>query len=160
MVGHGIDKHLRALDSLKFDYSEMNIIDTEQIARDLCHSKAPSLGRLLLELGCPYRQLHCAGNGANFTLRALLLMTVDIFAGQPDACHQKLADMEQIALYPVGEAAQGTSPGTKEAKTKPAMTGKHMSRIWDIETEERIRAERAEKKEALDAAGSWFFGPC
>jgi hypothetical protein len=77
LVGHGLSEDLAVLSSLGFDFqtSIIGIFDTAYISSELEMSPC-SLGRLLDELECPTASLHNAGNDANFTLRALILLAI------------------------------------------------------------------------------------
>jgi hypothetical protein len=74
-VGHGMFHDLQALQALQFCFpaSLSAILDTSKIAKDVFGYWVGSLGKLLT-LKCPNDQLHCAGNDANFTLKAFLLL--------------------------------------------------------------------------------------
>ncbi|KAG9193602.1 hypothetical protein G6011_03637 [Alternaria panax] len=76
-VGHGVMNDLRALQALGFQFSDnlVAVIDTLQVANEVFDCWAGPLRGLLKELDCPHSRLHCAGNDANFTLKALLLLT-------------------------------------------------------------------------------------
>lgn len=80
LVGHGLDSDLIALEALNIDFeadSLLSIMDTFWIARQVFPSEQPyKLRRLLqrLRIDYPGGALHCAGNDANFSLRALLLL--------------------------------------------------------------------------------------
>ncbi|KUL87238.1 hypothetical protein ZTR_03333 [Talaromyces verruculosus] len=80
LVGHGLDGDLIALETLHIDFeadSLLSIMDTFWIARQVSPSEQPYKLRGLLQrlrIDCPGGALHCAGNDANFSLRALLLM--------------------------------------------------------------------------------------
>ncbi|KUJ17302.1 uncharacterized protein LY89DRAFT_570040, partial [Mollisia scopiformis] len=77
LVGHGFSHDVAALQSLGFDFytSILGHFDTDVIARRLKFEDV-SLGAVLKELGCPTLNLHNAGNDANFTLRALILLGI------------------------------------------------------------------------------------
>lgn len=94
LVGHDIDNDLRALDSLQFDYSGFRILDTVRISREVFPRSSLTLSRLLLKLECPHSRLHCAGNDANFTPRALILLAINMSVGRAGLCQEKLAVMK------------------------------------------------------------------
>ncbi|KAH8820755.1 hypothetical protein F5884DRAFT_850001 [Xylogone sp. PMI_703] len=79
LVGHGVSEDLAVLTSLGFNLktSIISILDTANVAFELGISRS-TLGRLLDELECPKStaRLHNAGNDANFTLRALILLAI------------------------------------------------------------------------------------
>jgi hypothetical protein len=75
-VGHGIMNDLLVLQALGFQLSDNYVafIDTVHVANEVFGCWAGPLRDLLRELDCPHSRLHCAGNDANFTLKALLLL--------------------------------------------------------------------------------------
>jgi DNA polymerase III epsilon subunit-like protein len=77
LVGHDIRNDLHAMRSLNFDFpaSIISILDTSRITREL-DVTVSSLTDLLEVFQCPFDKLHCAGNDAHFTLRALLLLAI------------------------------------------------------------------------------------
>lgn len=105
-IGHDIINDLRALDSLQLNYAGIGTLDTFHISRNL-YPHLLTLRRLLLKLDCPYSRLHCAGNDANFTLRALLLLAANLYTNQPGICQEKLAVMKQIALSSLPQTLGG-----------------------------------------------------
>ncbi|KIV83258.1 hypothetical protein PV11_05303 [Exophiala sideris] len=83
LVGHGFQGDQQVLRYLNFDLQKsiLSILDTGKIAREVLASSG-SLRDILTRLGCPFAQLHSAGNDANFTPRALLLLAVKSYIGQ------------------------------------------------------------------------------
>jgi hypothetical protein len=83
-VGHGVTNDLLALQALKFRFPNdlVAVMDTLQVAREMRKDWVGSLGELLRVLGCPHTRLHCAGNDANFALKALLLLAAMRFEKQ------------------------------------------------------------------------------
>jgi hypothetical protein len=75
-VGHGMFNDLQVLRGLgiRFPTCLSAILDTLHIAREVFGYCVGSLGKLLRKVGCPHQGLHCAGNDAHFTLKALLLL--------------------------------------------------------------------------------------
>lgn len=76
-------RNLRAF-GMDLTTSIVGYFDTKQVyrqafnpRRDIGNGKT-SLRVILRKLGCPYTNLHIAGNDANFALRALLLLTAEI----------------------------------------------------------------------------------
>ncbi|KAI1612937.1 Polynucleotidyl transferase [Exophiala viscosa] len=153
LVGHDIWNDLKVLRYLKFDTrtSILGILDTQQIAREV-PSTAASSGRLrniLTELRCPFDELHSAGNDANFTLRALLLLAVQCYASET------LCQEDQRTLELIREVAQYPIPNRRDLKEARALkkkmkrlekSRKHQAKSWDTETKESIRAERAARR--------------
>jgi len=76
LVGHGVMSDVSALKALGFQFPTrlLALLDTAQVAKEISNCWSGSLGDLLRELGCPHSKLHCAGNDANYTLKALLLL--------------------------------------------------------------------------------------
>lgn len=149
LVGHDIRNDLQALDSLQVDYSAFQILDTQRIASKMYPRISLNLRAVLLKLGCPYERLHCAGNDANFTLRALLLLAVQTPTEQSGLCPEKLAVLRAIAL--------STLPGTDAVQSSVLVvwkgrrenSRKQQSKTWSKETQDKIRADRAAKRLAL-----------
>ena len=75
-VGFATGNELRALQLLDFQWPDRlsAVLDAFFVARDILETRSGNLGDLLILLGCPHSSLHCAGNDANFTLKALLLL--------------------------------------------------------------------------------------
>jgi hypothetical protein len=108
LVVHGGVRDLHFLQAAKVDLNPLFTLDTQKAAQhplDLDHRC--TLEEMLNLLGCPFgdRILHAAGNDANFTLRALLLIaTVDSAASNhPLKPEQKalLSAFKRIAKGPV-----------------------------------------------------------
>ena len=75
-VGFATANELRALRLLDFQWPGRlsAVLDAFSLACEMLETRSGSLGDLLILLGCPHNNLHCAGNDANFTLKALLLL--------------------------------------------------------------------------------------
>jgi DNA polymerase III epsilon subunit-like protein len=69
--------------NFQFGTNILTVLDTSQIAKEIWNGRVGSLDRLLGVLGCPHNRLHCAGNDANFTLKALLLLAAMGFDKRP-----------------------------------------------------------------------------
>ena len=105
-VGHGIINDLWALHTLGFKFSALllSILDTSRVANEVFENWAGSLGELLGSLECSYNSLHCAGNDANFTLRALLLLVARGYTKQQpdqDKDSEMLAILQQTGTIPI-----------------------------------------------------------
>ncbi|KIN07409.1 hypothetical protein OIDMADRAFT_47317 [Oidiodendron maius Zn] len=78
LVGHGLRSDLAVLQKRGIFIQEIPTIiakfDTTYIATEVLGIKS-SLYHLLKILDCPHENMHIAGNDANYTLRALLLLT-------------------------------------------------------------------------------------
>lgn len=133
-IGHDIQHDLRALDLLNFDFSIFNItiLDTQSLCKDIISHESHTLRRLLLTLGCPFTKLHCGGNDADFTLKALLLLAVE--ALNKSEVERRLAIIKEIALSPLPYCIRlqtenlgttsfsHTDSQTRVAKRKPKIT--------------------------------------
>ncbi|TVY83911.1 hypothetical protein LSUE1_G001009 [Lachnellula suecica] len=91
LVGHGLIKDHRVLKALGFDFktSISGILDTQQMAYAIL-GKPEDRGSLRLKgvlekLDCTFEGYHSAGNDANFTLRALLLLAVEDYSGHEES---------------------------------------------------------------------------
>ena len=141
-MGHDIRNDLRVLDLLDFNFSNFDIttLDTQAMSYG-----SPILRRLLLTLGCPFTKLHCGGNDANFTLKALLLLAVGDCITQPGT-ERRLATMKEICLNPLSHHVRlqteitevlnfsRTDPQIKALKKKAKRlqrSRKHQSKLWD-----------------------------
>ena len=89
-VGHGVSQDLRVLRALGFDFDTNRssspyhiscILDTSKLAYEVFGLKELALQKLLGILGCPFTNLHCAGNDANFTLKAASLLACTSWHG-------------------------------------------------------------------------------
>jgi hypothetical protein len=167
-VSHDIQHDLRALDLLGFDFSAFNIttLDTQSVSAEVISHESLTLRRLLLTLGCPFTKLHCGGNDANFTLKALLLLAVRDYVIQ-SGIERRLAIIKEIALSPLPhyvrlqtETTGITSFSSTDSQTRAAKkrskrlqrSRKHQSKLWDTEMQETIRAERAAKRLAAETS--------
>lgn len=153
-LGHDIRHDLRALNLLGFDFSKFSITTLD--TKGLSHDDSPTLQDLLLKLGCPFAKLHCGGNDANFTMKALLLLAIRDCITQP-GLEKKLAILEQIALQPLPYNVQlQTGPANfssfclrdphikamKKKAKRLQRSRKQQSKLWDCEMQDNIRAER------------------
>lgn len=162
LVGHDIANDLRVLQHLHFDLpkSIIGIIDTMAITSQVFSSQLRwSLRTVLEELQCAYDNLHSAGNDAHFTLRCLLLLVSrsvkDTVELMPEH-EQRLKKLEEIGHSEIPKKKE--LPPTKAEKKKLKRlqrSRKHQAKTWDLETQERIRSERAlKKREAEHSSGS------
>lgn len=129
-----------------------------------------------MELQCPYNWFHNGGNDANFTLRALLLLAVRSY-DQADK-DDWLNILDEAARTPLPlcspgeedvlakqkaqgleERKQGIAKRREKKAKRCKNTRKYQSRLWSVEEQEEIRAERAAKrrlKEEQAATRSWI----
>ncbi|TVY49040.1 hypothetical protein LOCC1_G001340 [Lachnellula occidentalis] len=139
LVGHGVFTELRALKALGFDFQEHRVIaklDTYLLAQDLQlgHFR---LRNLLVELECRCNiNFHNAGNDANYTLRALLLLAIKaIGAVESRETAERVRIFWWIAVEEVSSRKWQKCMRRKAAK------------IWTLEEQEEIRVKRREYRE-------------
>ena len=165
LIGHDIKHDLQALRALKFNFRTVtNILDTLSISIEVNPNAPTSLRQLLIRVGCPFTKLHCGGNDANFTLRALLLLAAtscveqDEFRERLDiikdaalkaplsswnSYHSERHDRPAVVLH---HSDMLEAKAAKKNAKRLQRSRKHQSKSWDIETQGRIRAERAAKR--------------
>ncbi|RSL53485.1 hypothetical protein CEP54_010364 [Fusarium duplospermum] len=87
LVGHAVTNELDVFHALGYTLpnSNVEILDTTKLANEVFEPWSCSLGALLRRLRCPHARLHSAGNDANFTLKAALLLAVYRYADQDHA---------------------------------------------------------------------------
>jgi hypothetical protein len=80
------------------------------------------LGHLLQELDCPFGYLHNAGNDANYTLRALLLLMVrgfqDMVSALTDAERSVVSDLKSMAHFHLSVPTEAQFPGFSGIESK------------------------------------------
>lgn len=146
LVGHGVQAEMAVLTALGFDFqpSIIAILDTSYISFELEISPC-SLGRLLNVLECPISnsRLHNAGNDANFTLRALILLAIKAYKMQElntlltrEDNWARIEALQDIATRPV--------LGVKQKTRKPRK--KALAKIWSLEKQEEMREERRQRR--------------
>ncbi|PVH77235.1 hypothetical protein DL98DRAFT_274686 [Cadophora sp. DSE1049] len=139
LVGHGVSSDLAALKALGFDFQENLVIaklDTYLLARDLQMGHL-TLKNLLMELNCPCNlKFHNAGNDANFTLRALLLLgTKAIGTAESSETSERVKILWWIAMEGVLSQKKKKCIRRKAAKTRT------------LEEQEEIRVKRRQHRE-------------
>ena len=151
LVGHDIRHDLIALDNLRWTFNKavIAILDTYRMSGQVLPFFALRLVELLRELNCSSIGLHCAGNDAYFTLRALLLLAARGGSGTATNS-QNLPLLQSIASSPVQrrlfQHEVGVKRRQKDKQKRRERTKKYQSQFWDDETKDKIRAERAAKK--------------
>ena len=155
LVGHGFGGDLAALSSLGFDFqtSVIAILDTANITSELEMDRC-TLGRLLRELECPKSsaRLHNAGNDANFTLRALILLAIKGYEQQ--RLDTLMVDEERAArMEALRSIAMTPLPGVRQPK-KRRPRKKHLAKTWSLEKQGEIREERRQKRTTTTAIAS------
>ena len=139
LVGHGVSSDLAALKALGFDFQENLVIaklDTYLLARDLQMGHL-TLKNLLMELNCPCNlKFHNAGNDANFTLRALLLLGIKaIGTAESSETSERVKILWWIAMEGVLSQKKKKCIRRKAAKTRT------------LEEQEEIRVKRRQHRE-------------
>ncbi|KAK6505636.1 hypothetical protein TWF481_007527 [Arthrobotrys musiformis] len=156
LVGHAITSDIYALSTIIPRFASYRYLDTQSIARlVLPRGGKPnhSLEYLLKLFQCPFGRLHCAGNDANFTLKLLLLLAVysfpleEVFGGNVGVIG-RLMGVANVEL-PVRRYLHEVAYERKMRKRERKM----MKRFRDLETIQRIRAERAARREEREAEG-------
>ncbi|RYO76321.1 hypothetical protein DL766_008822 [Monosporascus sp. MC13-8B] len=147
LVGHDIRHDIIALENLKWTFknSVIAILGTYRMSGQVLPWVSLTLVELLNELGCPSTGLHCAGNDAYFTLRALLCLAAKRCRNEA-ANLQNLAVLQRIATSPVQRRLHRHEKAEKRRQKSRQKTKKYQSQFWDDETKEKIRLERAAKK--------------
>ena len=120
LIGHDFKHDLHILQLLKFDLhtSIVRILDTQKIALEVLPDNSSTLGDILQALRCPVENLDTAGNDANFTSRALLLLAEKGYTHSPVSTGNQdtLASIRAIAQVAVSR--QLSHPQNKERQKK------------------------------------------
>ena len=142
LVGHRMSSDLAALKALGFDFQENIVVarlDTYLPARDLQIGQL-TLKNLLMKLNCPCNlKFHNAGNDANFTLRALLLLGIKaIEAVESNETSERVKILWWIAMEEVLSRKRKKWMRRKAAKTRT------------LEEQEEVRAKRRQYRELYE----------
>lgn len=158
LVGHEFKNDLQVLQLLDFNLhtSIRGILDVGRIASKIIPNIPMRLSSILSELGCPFQNLHTAGNDAYFTLRVLLLLAIrDYPEEEVNSNHQEiLSALNAITNVSIPRKSDPHLKIIKNIKKKQRRfqkNRKHQSKSWDIETQEQIRAERAARRVKNDS---------
>ncbi|KAH8166349.1 hypothetical protein CIB48_g1928 [Xylaria polymorpha] len=164
LVGYGLSSDLQAMRSLGFQFleGEFTAIDIFRLANEVFGKWSGSLGDLLSRLECPHFGLHCAGNDANFTLQALLLLTAQGFINkqqqqQHQHKHQQLQQQKNKTLSIIQKLATDQIPDRAIATTKALqkqekramereMRRKSQSKLRTLEQQQMLRAKRKQTR--------------
>ena len=124
MLGMGFQVTFSALKALGFDFQENLVVaklDTYLLARDLQMGHL-ALKNLLMELNCPCNfKFRNAGNDANFTLRALLLLGIRaIGAAESNATSERVEILWWIAMEELLSRKKKKCMRRKAAKARDA----------------------------------------
>jgi hypothetical protein len=129
LVVHSGSQDLWFLKELNIDLKPVPILDTQKAAQHpLQLYRRCSLQDLLVTLDCPFKFLHTAGNDANFTLRALLMIAVK------DSQDTSPSESQQVVLSAIQAIAQSLGPDNWLEKEED-----------EIEERQAELAERQEK---------------
>ncbi|KAK6496756.1 hypothetical protein TWF481_001744 [Arthrobotrys musiformis] len=173
LVGHDLTSDLRAFLNLypgfEKKYPRYKILDTQRIAGDILPRLYPglsqsnknySLRRVLTFFNCPFKQLHCAGNDANYTLRILLLLAVyytlkngSVVTDEQEEIVKKLKKAAYAPL-PVSEtpfhvAAVDWRQRRSEKKMPTCLQQQNPGRV------EKVRTEGTRKREVAKLFAAW-----
>ncbi|KAL2693495.1 hypothetical protein Neosp_000055 [[Neocosmospora] mangrovei] len=137
LVGHAVNNELDVFHALGYTLAHPNIevIDTFLVANEVFEPWRCSLGALLRRLRCPVARLHSAGNDANFTLRAALILAVYTYPGQD---HPAVGRLRQIAL-----SHSTSTPGELFGPAKKKPRKKRQSKPLSLARQNKIRERRA-----------------
>lgn len=149
LVGHGILNELQALQALGFEFSRppSGILDTARVANEVFQFWGGSLRDLLVLLECPFNKLHIAGNDANFTLRALLLLAVKWCMNQQRQEDDKiLSILQHISTHPIPSYIDPDIKAAEKREKRFIKSRKHQSKLWSKEKQDQIRDARERKR--------------
>lgn len=127
VVGHGMHQDLKAMRDIGIDLldeekfpSILGILDTERMAYHLAVDKKLRLqprggfvlNQLITDLGIPYQKnaFHNSGNDANFTMRALLTMTVGVLEMREDMSSEIMAKCRMLKSIAAAPLPKGRTP--------------------------------------------------
>lgn len=127
VVGHGMHQDLIAMRDIGIDLldekrfpSILGILDTERMAYHLAVDKKLQLQRrggfvlnqLITDLGIPYRKnaFHNSGNDANFTMRALLMLAVEVLGTAKDTSGEMTAKFNMLKSIATAPLPKGRTP--------------------------------------------------
>ena len=107
LVGHGMTEDGKVPSSLgsKLRNSAITSLDTYVIARNL-GLKNLTLLELLQQLGCPRGKFHNAGNDANLSLRAVLLLAIKDFESEDLEIAEQVEALRAVAMAPLPRIIQ------------------------------------------------------
>lgn len=152
LVGHDIRHDLTVLRRLNFDLqtSISGILDTRRIASVVFAQDNMSLVTLLTRLRCPWNKLHNAGNDANFSIRALLLLAIEGSAAVDYLKTETLVSIKTIALQSIPHKLTPDEKALQKKRKRYERSLKYHSKSRNSETQEQIRIERALRRQARE----------
>lgn len=159
LVGHGVLNELQALQALGFEFPRppSPILDTSRVANEVFEIWAGSLRDLLILLDCPFNKLHNAGNDANFTLRALLLLVVKWCMNQQQRQEDDdeiLSILQHISTHPIPSYIDPEIKAAEKREKRLLKSRKYQSKLWSKEEQDQIRDAR--KRKRLERAANEF----
>ena len=151
-VGHTTSCELHTLSILGFQFPVLlsAALDTHWIGKEVFEGMSMRLIDLLLRLGFCFDEgdLHCAGNDATFTLKALLRLAVRGFLDQErdlDGDCNMIEVLQELSNYPILRGGDLNGPLLRR-----------WQRTWDQEKNDQIRAAREHKRETVDSFSDAF----
>lgn len=154
LVAHSGHQDLWFLKELNIDLQPVAILDTQKAAQQplqLC--RRYSLKELLVALGCRFKFLHTAGNDANFTLRALLMIAVE------DSQGVSLNEAQQAVVSALQAIAQSPGPNNwleqREDGIKEEQAALKERQEKNCRKRERKQEKRLARKAKLAEQGHW-----
>ncbi|KAH8670365.1 hypothetical protein BGZ60DRAFT_538068 [Tricladium varicosporioides] len=142
LVVYGGHQDLLLLKDINMDILPVCIIDIQKASQSVLQlSRRLSLEELVTTLSCPFKYLHIAGNDANFTLRAMLLLVVK--DSQHDAA---LNGLSQTQLSVLQAIAQSTTLNSATWLDKPDEENWKRAQQARFTTTEEERQEKNRKK--------------
>ena len=156
LVGHDFRHDLNVLQVLKFDLntSISGILDTQKIAAEMIPGVPLRLYNILEELRSPFRNLHNAGNDAYFTLQALVLLGIRSCSSGTlirNDYQDRLTALQAITQSSILKRSDPQEKNRKKKLKRLQRNRKHQAKSWDIETQARIRAERAARRKEKES---------
>ncbi|CAG9994626.1 unnamed protein product [Clonostachys byssicola] len=146
LMGHGVHTELDILVRLGFTFSpRITIIDTLEVAKKAVKCHKYELKVVLRTLCCPHVKVHTAGNDANFTLRAALLLVAHKFTNQH---HPTIDILRSVAMEPLAPLIEAEARAARRLEKKIAdlNRGKDQARSRTPGQIAELRAQRAAKK--------------
>ncbi|RMJ16832.1 hypothetical protein CDV36_003455 [Fusarium kuroshium] len=152
LVGHAVENELDIFHALGYTltHPNMEVVNTVQVSNEVYGPWQCKLRSLLQWLGCPFNRLHSAGNDANFTLKAALLLATYGCVDRNEAVVARLRQIvsssvpEPDPCYRVPDQYCDIINGRKrERRKKKKNSKKQKSKSLSLEQRDEIRAQRA-----------------
>lgn len=152
LVGHAVENELDIFHALGYTlaHPDIEVINTVQVANEVYGPWPCKLRALLRRLGCPFNRLHSAGNDANFTLKAALLLSTYRCPDRNEAVFDRLRQIvfssspEPDPCCRVPDQYCDIINGRKrERRKKKKNSKKENPKSLSLEERNEIRAQRA-----------------